>query len=175
MTGYTCGNTGQAELESRLLKFEHIVQVNDLSNTSLSAITRSQLWQGLVMRARNPEKFNHSLQCQAQELSQNEFVRTIEVGESSFCEKVVLYPEHKIHTSTLAELDQLKAESTARIEEPESGYLFVRFSYRRELETSTELVDVGEHLKAAYVQVDRDAIAMIRMLAESELFDQLIN
>jgi len=34
---------------------------------------------------------------------------------------------------------------------------------------------VGEHLKAAYVQIDRDAIAMIRMLAESDLFDQTIN
>jgi len=34
---------------------------------------------------------------------------------------------------------------------------------------------VAEHLKSAYVQVDRDAIAMIRMLAEAELFDQLIN
>jgi hypothetical protein len=34
---------------------------------------------------------------------------------------------------------------------------------------------VGEHLKAAYVRVDRDAIAMIRMLAESRRLGQLIN
>ena len=40
---------------------------------------------------------------------------------------------------------------------------------------SDSQVDVGEHLKSAYVQVDRDAIAMIRMLAESRMFDQAIN
>jgi hypothetical protein len=51
----------------------------------------------------------------------------------------------------------------------------VRFSYKRELDDNDSLVDVGEHLKAAYVQIDRDAIAMIRMLAESDLFDQTIN
>lgn len=158
-----------------MLEFEHIVQVNDLSNSSIVAITRSQLWQGLVLRARNPEKFNHGLQCQSEELRDNEFVRIIEAGDSKFCEKVILTPEQKIHTSTLSDLDQLQAESTTRIEEPESGYLFVRFSYRRELPQHTEQVDVAEHLKSAYVQVDRDAIAMIRMLAESRLFDEPIN
>lgn len=158
-----------------MLEFEHIVQVNDLSNSNITAITRSQLWQGLVLRARNPEKFNHSLQCQSESLRDNEFVRIIEAGDSKFCEKVILTPEQSIHTSTLSELDQLQAESTTRIEEPEAGYLFVRFTYKRELEVTTEAVDVAEHLKSAYVQVDRDAIAMIRMLAESRLFDETIN
>tara|TARA_A100000164_G_scaffold374995_1_gene409118 strand:+ start:2111 stop:2377 length:267 start_codon:yes stop_codon:yes gene_type:complete len=85
---------------------------------------------------------------------------------------VLLYPEQKIHTSTIAEIDQITAQSVTCIEEPESGFLFVRFSYKRELEESNQQVDVGEHLKSAYVQVDRDAIAMIRILAESKLFDQ---
>ncbi len=53
--------------------------------------------------------------------------------------------------------------------------MFVRFIYRRELVDTSEQVDVAEHLKSAYVQVDRDAIALIRMLAESQLFDQPIN
>lgn len=158
-----------------MLEFEHIVQVNDPPNKRVTDITRSQLWQGLVMRARNPGKFNHGLQCESEALRGNEFVRTIEAGNSSFCEKVTLYPEEEIRTRTLSDRDQIQAESTTRIEEPESGYLFVRFTYKRELETTTEQVDVAEHLKSAYVQVDRDAIAMIRMLAASNLFDQSIN
>lgn len=159
----------------RLLEFEHIVQVNDLNNNQLTPITRTQLWRGLVLRARSPDKFAEGMQCQSQELCDNEFVRIIEVGGTSFCEKVVLYPQDKIHTSTLEQLEQIDAQSTTRIEEPEAGYLFVRFSYRRELETNTDAVDVAEHLKAAYVRVDRDAVAMIRMLAESKLFDHPIN
>lgn len=158
-----------------MLEFEHIVQVNDLNNNQLTPITRTQLWHGLVLRARSPDKFIQGMQCCTRELGDQEFVRIIEAGGSSFCEKVVLYPQDRIHTSTLEKLDQIQAESTTRIEEPETGYLFVRFSYRRELELNTDAVDVAEHLKAAYVQVDRDAIAMIRMLAESKLFDHPVN
>lgn len=158
-----------------MLEFEHIVQVNDPGNAGITSLTRNQLWQGLVLRARKPEKFNHSLQCTSEELGGNEFVRTIDAGNSSFRERVVLYPQEKICTMTITGLQQIRAESTTCIEEPESGCLFVRFTYKRELDTSDDSVDVEEHLKAAYVQIDRDAIAMIRLLAESELFNQSVN
>ncbi len=88
-----------------MLEFEHIVQVNDLGNDAIIDITRTQLWRGLVLRARSPEKFNRGLQCQSEELRDNEFVRIIEAGGSKFCEKVVLSPEQEIHTRTLGELD----------------------------------------------------------------------
>ncbi|HBJ90463.1 MAG TPA: hypothetical protein DDZ21_10895 [Gammaproteobacteria bacterium] len=158
-----------------MLEFEHLVQVNDLNDANLTPISREALWQGLELRARNPRKFNRSLECIVKPLGHNEFLRTIKVGNSRFCEHVLLYPEQKIHTSTIAEIDQITAQSVTCIEEPESGFLFVRFSYKRELEESNQQVDVGEHLKSAYVQVDRDAIAMIRILAESKLFDQASN
>ena len=158
-----------------MLEFEHIVQVNDLNDASIKQISRSQLWRGLEMRARTPQKFNRSLDCQAKPLGENEFLRTINVGGSTFCEHVILYPEQKICTSTIAERDQILAESTTSIEEPEAGSLFVRFCYKRELDENDQQINVGEHLKSAYVQVDLDAIAMIRMLAESELLDQSIN
>lgn len=158
-----------------MLEFEHLVQVNDLTDQRLTPITRAQLWQGLLLRARNPDKFNPGLSCQSEELRDNQFVRIIEAGDTTFCEKVTLHPEQKIHTATLSELDQPQAESSTIIEEPEAGYLFVRFRYRRELAEDTDSVNVGEHLKSAYVQLDRDAVALIRMLAESELFDGSVN
>ncbi len=158
-----------------MLEFEHIVQVNDLNDNSITNITRQQLWQGLLLRARSPEKFNRSLSCEAEDVNENEFLRTIVVGETRFCERVRLYPEEKIHTSTLAEIAQIEAESVTTIEEPESGSLFVRFAYKRDINDYDDRVDVAEHLKSAYVQVDRDAVAMIRMLAETQLFDQLVN
>ena len=158
-----------------MLEFEHLVQVNDPNNANLTLISREELWQGLVLRARNPQKFNRSLECTTKTLGHNEFLRTIKVGNSRFCEHVVLYPVQKIRTSTIAEIDQIIAQSMTCIEEPESGFLFVRFSYERELEESNQEVDIGEHLKSAYVQADRDAIAMIRVLAESKLFEQTSN
>ena len=154
-----------------MLEFEHLVQVNDLSNPHITPITRAQLWQGLVLRARNPDRFNPGLSCQSDDMLGNQFTRTIRAGDSTFCEKVTLHQEDKIHTATLPDLNQLKSESTATIEEPEAGYLFVRFRYLRELIVDTDSVDVGEYLKAAYVQMDRDAVAMIRMLAVSGVLD----
>lgn len=157
-----------------MLEFQHIVLVNDLKNSRWSVLTRRQLWQGLVMRARFPDKFNENMQCRTEQVENDSFIRTIEVGKSSFCERVVLTAEMQINTHSVNNA-QLHFESITSIEEPESGYLCVRFAYRRELEQHDERVDVGGHLKAAYVQVDRDAIAMIRMLATSGLFDETIN
>ncbi|MEQ8952770.1 MAG: DUF1857 family protein [Gammaproteobacteria bacterium] len=157
-----------------MLEFEHIVQVNDRNNDRLPDISREQLWEGLVLRARNPEKFNHALDCQSYPISDTEFMRTIEAGHIFFEEKVKLYPQDRICTHTVGD-DEINAASTTTIEEPEDGFLFVRFSYRRELSVEDDRVDVAEHLKSAYVQVDRDAIALIRLLAECEILDEKIN
>lgn len=158
-----------------MLEFEHIVQVNDLNNDSIVDISREQLWQGLVLRARSPHKFNQGLRCQSEQIVDNQFMRVIEAGDSLFREKVILTPQRSIHTRTVSNQEQLQAESITRIEEPQAGYLFVRFNYRRDLPAPSEQVDVAEHLKSAWVQLDRDAVAMIRMLAESRLFDAPIN
>ncbi|MDE0733030.1 MAG: AtaL-like protein [Pseudohongiella sp.] len=158
-----------------MLEFEHIIQVNDLGNEAITVLTREQLWRGLALRAQEPDKFNQGLSCSYKSLSENEFLRTISTGESSFYERVVLTPEVKIHTETTGDSQQISAESTAEIEEPELNSLFVRFTYKRELGDNNSEINIGEHLKSAYVQIDQDAIAMIRVLAESNLFDQAIN
>lgn len=157
-----------------MLEFEHIVQVNDPANAEIPMLTRSQLWEGLVLRARRPDKFNTSLTVSTQEFAEDEFERIIDVGDARFRELVTLYPDESIHTQTLEEFEQIDARSVTQLEEPEEGYLFVRFSYRRELDED-DSVDVGEHLKSAYLQTDRDAIGMIRMLAQNGLFGQSIN
>ena len=158
-----------------MLEFEHIVQVNDLNNDTIAVLSRAQLWRGLVLRAQQPDKFNQSLSCSYKSLSENEFLRTISAGESSFYERVVLTPQVKIHTGTTGDSQQKSSESTAEIEEPEPNSLFIRFIYKRELGDSNSEIDIGEHLKSVYVQIDRDAIAMIRVMAENNLFDQAIN
>ena len=149
-----------------MLEFEHIVQVNDLSNSAITLITRSQLRQALVLHARSPEKFSQGLQCDSDELIDNKFKRIIKAGQTNFCEQAVLYPEQKIFTKTAGNLDQISTQST--------GSLFVRFHYKRELDNSDTHLDFGAHIKAAYVQLDRDAVALIRMPAESGLSNQSI-
>lgn len=160
---------------SDLLDFEHIVQVNDLSNTKIPIMSREQLWQGLVLRAQFPQKFNAALNCDSTEIEANQFTRRITAGDAEFVEQVVLHPESKIETRTASGLNQIHAQSTTQIEEPESNSLFVRFSYQRDLETSDDSINIAEYLKSAYVQLDRDAIALIRMLAHSETQTSALN
>jgi hypothetical protein len=158
-----------------LLDFQHIVQVNDLSDSTALVISRSQLWQGLVLRARNPEKFNSALQCESSATDSHVFIRKITAGGAEFIEQVVMQPESSIETNTLPGSNDMVAASTALIEEPEPGALFVRFGYCRDLKMDADSVNVAEYLKAAYVQLDREAIALIKMLAQSESDNTTIN
>lgn len=157
-----------------MLEFEHIIQINDSGNPHFPALSREQLWQGLLLRAKYPEKFNPALSCRTEEVSPLRFHRFVRAGESEFCELVALDPLMSVHTHTV-DSQPYHAESTAVIEEPEAGSLFIRFSYKRELPADDEQLAVGEHLKSAYLQVDRDAVAMIRMLVQQDSLDQSVN
>ena len=120
-------------------------------------LTRSQLWQGLVLRARSPDKFVPGLQCAAEKISGNEFMRTIKAGQSSFRESVILYPDEKICTRTVAGPTQISAESITHIEEPEAGgepairsaYQLVGLSSRARLAYSDALPTTGFLLRNA--------------------------
>lgn len=162
-------------MTSQHLEFEHIVQVNDPNNPDVSAITRAQLWQGLVLRARCPQRFVEGIECFAHPQTETGFVREITAGEMCFYEDVTLEHETRVLTQTQADKPQIFAASGATIEEPEPGFLFVRFRYVREMPAEHGAVDVAEHLKAAYRQLDTDAISLIRLMAEDNSFDSIVN
>lgn len=157
------------------LEFEHIVQVNDPANPQVADITRAQLWEGLLLRARCPQRFIEGIDCFAHPQTDSGFVREISAGEAHFYEDVTLEHDSRILTQTQADKPQIYAASEARIEEPERGYLFVRFRYSREMPEASAAVDVAEHLKAAYRQLDTDAIGLIRVMAEDDSFDAPVN
>jgi hypothetical protein len=43
--------------EATVLNFEHLVQINDPLNPFVDTMTRDQLWEGLVLRAEQPQLF----------------------------------------------------------------------------------------------------------------------
>ena len=152
-----------------MLEFEHIVQINDPDDPKVKPMTRAQLWEGLLLRARDPGKFNAALTCRLEDQNQNGFIRYIQAGDTEFRDQVTLTHLEKIETVTTGPDQPLQAESLAIIEEPAEGYLFVRFRYRRDMEDSSEGFMLGEHLKSAYFHTDIEAIALIRMLADDQL------
>ncbi len=155
-----------------MLEFEHIVQINDPEDSRIKPMSRADLWNGLLLRARDPGKFNAALSCRLTDVSRNEFIRHVQAGDMEFRERVTLTHQEKIETVTAGADQPIYAESITSIEEPARGYLFVRFIYRRDMEDTSEGHMIGEHLKSAYFHTDIDAIALIRMLAEDELLNQ---
>ncbi len=158
-----------------MLEFEHIVQINDPEDAAIKPMSRSQLWEGLLLRARDPGRFNAGLSCRVVNENDSGFVRYIQAGDTEFREQVTLTHQERIETVVTGSDQPLHAQSVTSIEEPAEGYLFVRFFYQRDLENGAEGHMVGEHLKSAYFQTDIDAIALIRMLVEDELLTQKPN
>src|SRR5690606_18430325 len=106
--------------------------------------------------------------CRLGETTPDGFIRYLDLGGEELRDEVELIDQQEIRTST-GTSQSLFAESIAKIEEPEPGHLFVRFTYRRDEVVVTDGVDVNEYLKSAYVQSDREAIARIRRFAEDGL------
>ena len=150
------------------LEFEHIVQVNDPLDRVNISVRRRELWDGLLLRAKRPDRFNDALICESSEIVDNCFERRTEAGDQVFTEIVTLKPEESIITKSSWEVDadSNHAESLTQIEEPEPNFLFVRFRYKRDIPEGPSGVDIAQYLKSAYVQLDSEAISKIRMMVE---------
>ena len=145
-----------------MLEFQHIIQINDPKESHVPHMSKAQLWEGLVFRSKYPAHFTPNIECTVEEITDSGFVRVLRFGEHSLRERVVLTHQEQVHTSPADSDPVFFAESIARIEEPAPGHLIVRFMYRRESGNTDDNLDVDEYLKSAYVQNDREAIALLR-------------
>lgn len=161
----------------KLLEFEHIIQINDPDQPQIPPLSRQQLWECLLFRARHPGHFNPALSSRLENVSAVGFVRYLQFGKMELRDEVVLVPGLEIRTSTAGSDQPLFAESITRIEEPAPERLFVRFLYRRDSGNERgngqgsehDGIDVDEYLKSAYVQNDRDAVRLMREIARDGL------
>jgi hypothetical protein len=151
-------------LSRSLLEFEHLVQINDPNNKQLALLSREDLWQGLVFRTRYPHHFNPAVQAELQDETDTGFVRILSAGSMRLRDEVILIPDTEIRTIIDGRTQHMHAESITRIEEPEPGYLFVRFSYRRDSISDQGGIDADDFLKSAYLQNDREAITTLRQM-----------
>jgi len=157
----------ESNLSRPLLEFEHLVEINDLDDEKLPVISREDLWQGLLFRARYPGHFNPAIQSEIQDETDTRFVRILSAGPMRLRDEVTLIPETEIRTLIDGQTQDIHAESITRIEEPEPGRLFVRFTYRRDSISEQGGMDADAYLKSAYLQNDREAIAILKqMLAD---------
>lgn len=158
------------------MKFEHLIQINDSKAWGIEPLSRQQLWLGLVARAWYPTKFVLGLE-QAEVLTQTLdgktqlLTRKLDFGAFHFEDEVQLIEEDRTINRIRNQQACPDSTLTIAIEEPQSGDLFLRFTYEIS-ETGDQITPDGVSLaqlnevrRQAYLAADIDTVKMIRELS----------
>ncbi len=149
------------------MNFEHLIEINSES-LMVEDLSRQQLWQGLVMRAEQPELTVIGLdECRILERFADSLHRELRFGSFRIRDRVRFVPMSYV-IYEVAPTEQTPASTLSMaIEEPAPGHLFVRFTYASQLSPGAAAPDAFylDHVRQAYTQADIDTIATIRRLA----------
>ena len=154
------------------MNFEHLLQINDPENPLIDILTREQLWQGLLHRVENPLPFLPGLEaCTILEREGNSLLRELDFGPASIQDRVTLVEQHWVRFTIVPSEQHAGGSLTITIEEPEPGFLFLRFAYETTLakDPNSEERAYIEYVKSAYHQSDVDCVRIIRTLAAGGL------
>lgn len=151
------------------MKFEHLIEINDLSNPLTEIITREQLWRGLVLRAESPKLFVPYLDdASITDRTEVSMKRSLRYGELIVQDEVSLVHLEHVHYDVAEQKDIPLSSLRMSIDEPSPDALFVRFAYddghSAEEDAANELYN--EYRRSAYQESDIDTIRLIREMAE---------
>jgi hypothetical protein len=160
------------------MKFEHLIEINDPLNPLIDALSITQLWRGLVLRAESPKLFvPHLDDCVIDERTDNGFRRRLRYGELVIEDRVVLEPMRQVRYQVAAQQDISESSLTMTIETPTEDTLFVRFQYEDGHDAATDAANAmyDDFRRSAYVESDIDTIGMLRDLASQGRLDAMLN
>jgi hypothetical protein len=150
------------------MNFEHLIQINDAENPLVPPLNRQQLWQGLLYRVEDPTPFLPGLEsCTILERQAGELLRELDFGPATIRDRVTLVEAESVRFDILPSATHAGGSLTISIEEPEPGFLFLRFAYQTTLASAPESEERAyiEYVKSAYHQSDVDCVRIIRTLA----------
>jgi hypothetical protein len=152
------------------LHFEHLIQINDPLNPLVETLTREQLWDGLVLRAEQPQLFVLGLdRCTILSQTDRTLERELHYGHATVRDHVTLTPNESVRYDILATETHVGGSLTMTIEQPDDVQLFLRFRY----ETTLPVTDTedgrqtSEIVKSAYREADIDTVRLIRHYARN--------
>ncbi|NMG65268.1 DUF1857 family protein [Azoarcus indigens] len=152
------------------MKFEHLVEVNDLADPAATALSREELWFGLLCRAEDARPFLPGLEaCEIMERGEGMLLRELRFGSAVIRDRVTFSELEWIRFESEATPEHAGGWLTISIEEPQPGALFLRFEYRTGLQEDGGSEDgrYADFVRSAYHQSDLDTLKVIRMIAES--------
>lgn len=148
------------------MNFEHLIQINDPLNPLVESMTRDQLWEGLVLRAEQPQLFVMGLDsCTILSREGNVLERELHYGQATVRDRVTLQQSQSVRYDIQQTADYVGGSLTMTIEQPDELQLFLRFEYATTLPVSTtdqDAVQTQEIVKSAYRENDIDTVRLIR-------------
>lgn len=150
------------------MNFEHLIAINDPGNPLLVPLTRQQVWDGLQYRVDNPLPFLPGLEsCTLLERADDSLLRELDFGAARIRDRVTMQPGTWVRFDIEPGEHHAGGSLTIRIEEPEAGRLFLRFTYGTTFAATASAEDraYAEYIKSAYRQSDIDCVQVIRTLA----------
>jgi hypothetical protein len=173
-SGFERARAFAALFETCAMKFEHLIQINDPLNPLIDALTRAQVWRGLVLHAESPKLFvPHLDECTISERDGAGFRRKRRFGELRIDDRVILTPMQEVRYEVHEQGDISASSLSVTIETPSELSLFVRFRYDDGHDAATDAANAmyDEFKKSAYVEADIDAIRILRELAAEGRLD----
>ncbi len=164
------------EVRVEAVRFEHLVEVNDLKDPCGVRVTRAQLWRGLVLRAEQPTSFVPQL-SEATILARTEsgLARALRYGAITVTDEVSFVHLERVRYEIAAQAELSSSSLTMHIEELQPGALFVRFTYEDDAgedDAGAEDAMLDSLRRAAYEDADVDTVGTIRWLAAAGRLDE---
>ena len=151
------------------MKFEHLVEINELHNPLTEVITREQLWRGLVLRAESPKLFvTYIDEASISERTEVSMARSLRYGDLTVVDTVSLVHLEHVHYHVAEQKDIPQSSLRMSIEEPAQHALFVRFAYDDGHSAEEDLANevYNDYRRSAYQEADIDTVRLIREMAE---------
>ncbi len=156
------------------MRFSHLVEINDPLNPLIDALSREQVWRGLVLRVEMPKRFVPWLdRCEISKRDNDTLERVLHYGGTAIRDHVSFRKPDSVHVHVPRQGDIPLADLVMSIEEPGPGRLFVRFEYDDHIPEEDGKVDemVNDFRRSAYKESDIDTIRTIREMAADGLLD----
>ena len=150
------------------MQFEHLIAITDPGNPLVVPLTREQIWSGLLQRVENPLPFLPGLEsCTILERTSEGLLRELDFGPATLRDHVTMVEAQWVRFDIVPSATSAGGSLTINIEEPQPGFLFLRFAYRTALASDPDSEERAyvEYIKSAYHQSDVDCVRIIRTLA----------
>ena len=155
------------------LRFEHLVQINDARDMRVDAMSREQLWRGLMLRAQAPKLFIPWLdEADIRYNDDGSLQRTLRFGDFEVHDRVTFEHEAHVHYEVEDHRANTRFRLTMRIEEPAPAALFVRFTYEAQSTDHHAQSPLSAFVRGAYRQADEDTVFRIRQFAASGALEE---